>query len=509
MLTSWAACVISSGGSAEQLVAEYRYQLNGRPAQSLTTCVKGLLEYNRLTLEGNEETLAAITALGLSFDQLDSVSAEERIRLIAEAIQEIDNATLKQTLLEKLFGESDATNLFGFFDRFNELSAEAANSAPIVTDEDIDNAQALQIALANLEGETSEYTDFLGGKAAVAITVFADALARLATNAGTPAEVIERALRSGSTAVLAYSAIQAFEAGGIFGEGGPAPGFGGEGGAYFGAPPPFDDYLPAPRRIPGQGGVPDFGGDPGSSSGRPGFNRGDFLGRYYGGGRQDLLQRGYFPQPPGATSPYTVQQGDTLTAIARARGTTIDDLQAGRPQGTDPNLIHPGEQLGVPGLPTVEQVEEQGEAVAEEVEVQITGLHQILLDQAAAAVQQREDAEDAKVNFEAQSIARAVAYMRAGHDASLEQQAEEQAASLASRQLYWLEYEKITAEGVNAANALVRQAGTGAEVTPTLQFGNIGPAINTPIQNFIDADNAAEIVATGMDRLNQQGRGPE
>ena len=56
-------------------------------------------------------------------------------------------------------------------------------------------------------------------------------------------------------------------------------------------------------------------------------------------------------QPPSVARPgqYVVQPGDTLGAIARAYGTTVGALAAinGIP---NPNLIHPGQVLTLPGL---------------------------------------------------------------------------------------------------------------------------------------------------------------
>ena len=54
---------------------------------------------------------------------------------------------------------------------------------------------------------------------------------------------------------------------------------------------------------------------------------------------------------PGVASAYTIQPGDTLSAIAAAFGTDVATLMANNPHITDPNMIQAGGQLNVPGAP--------------------------------------------------------------------------------------------------------------------------------------------------------------
>lgn len=51
---------------------------------------------------------------------------------------------------------------------------------------------------------------------------------------------------------------------------------------------------------------------------------------------------------PGAVKDYTVKAGDTLTAIAKANGTTVDALLKANPQITNPNLIKVGQVIKIP-----------------------------------------------------------------------------------------------------------------------------------------------------------------
>ena len=68
-------------------------------------------------------------------------------------------------------------------------------------------------------------------------------------------------------------------------------------------------------------------------------------------GQQDVGLPG-LPGAPGYTPPipdqYTVQQDDTLSDIAAARGVTVDELAAAN-DIEDPDLIHPGQVLRMPG----------------------------------------------------------------------------------------------------------------------------------------------------------------
>lgn len=52
---------------------------------------------------------------------------------------------------------------------------------------------------------------------------------------------------------------------------------------------------------------------------------------------------------PAAAREVTVQRGDTLWAIARANGVSLQDLIAANPQIADPDLIRPGQTVRLPG----------------------------------------------------------------------------------------------------------------------------------------------------------------
>jgi LysM repeat protein len=55
------------------------------------------------------------------------------------------------------------------------------------------------------------------------------------------------------------------------------------------------------------------------------------------------------PTPPGPPL-YTVQEGDTLGAIAQTYGLSVEDLMAANELG-DPHLLHPGQTLTIPVAP--------------------------------------------------------------------------------------------------------------------------------------------------------------
>jgi LysM repeat protein len=60
----------------------------------------------------------------------------------------------------------------------------------------------------------------------------------------------------------------------------------------------------------------------------------------------DVLILGSGAQPPGATY-YTVQSGDTLSAIAARYGLSLPEIEALNPQIRNPNLIYPGQSVRV------------------------------------------------------------------------------------------------------------------------------------------------------------------
>jgi spore coat assembly protein SafA len=53
--------------------------------------------------------------------------------------------------------------------------------------------------------------------------------------------------------------------------------------------------------------------------------------------------------PPHGGGDYTVRSGDTLSAIAAHHGVSLSALEAANPQIRNPNLIHPGETVHIPG----------------------------------------------------------------------------------------------------------------------------------------------------------------
>ena len=52
---------------------------------------------------------------------------------------------------------------------------------------------------------------------------------------------------------------------------------------------------------------------------------------------------------PAPSSSYTVRSGDTLSGIAARHGVSLSALTAANPQIRNPNLIHPGQKINIPG----------------------------------------------------------------------------------------------------------------------------------------------------------------
>lgn len=55
------------------------------------------------------------------------------------------------------------------------------------------------------------------------------------------------------------------------------------------------------------------------------------------------------PSPSRPAGGYTVVAGDTLSGIAARHGVSLHDLEAANPQISNPNLIHPGQHIVIPG----------------------------------------------------------------------------------------------------------------------------------------------------------------
>ncbi|HEY0179226.1 MAG TPA: LysM peptidoglycan-binding domain-containing protein, partial [Dokdonella sp.] len=50
----------------------------------------------------------------------------------------------------------------------------------------------------------------------------------------------------------------------------------------------------------------------------------------------------------GGGNEYTVQHGDTLSAIAAQHGVSLAALEAANPQIRNPNVIYPGDRIAIP-----------------------------------------------------------------------------------------------------------------------------------------------------------------
>ena len=71
------------------------------------------------------------------------------------------------------------------------------------------------------------------------------------------------------------------------------------------------------------------------------------------GGSAPAPQPSTPPAPAPGTGPaagsYTVRSGDTLSGIAARHGVSLSALTAANPQIRNPNLIHPGQKINIPG----------------------------------------------------------------------------------------------------------------------------------------------------------------
>src|SRR4051794_40532352 len=48
-------------------------------------------------------------------------------------------------------------------------------------------------------------------------------------------------------------------------------------------------------------------------------------------------------------STHTVKSGDTLSAIAKQNGVSVNDIMKANPQISNANMIHPGQEIRLPG----------------------------------------------------------------------------------------------------------------------------------------------------------------
>jgi len=86
------------------------------------------------------------------------------------------------------------------------------------------------------------------------------------------------------------------------------------------------------------------------------------IARRYGTSVEELVRLNALPDPDliragsrlllgwsgGGRGRYIVQPGDTLWAIARRCGSSVEELLRLNPHIQDPDLIHPGDELSLP-----------------------------------------------------------------------------------------------------------------------------------------------------------------
>ena len=113
----------------------------------------------------------------------------------------------------------------------------------------------------------------------------------------------------------------------------------------------------------------------GAAGGKTGFlgGLGSILGGVFG-----------FGQPPATTAPqsYTIQSGDTLSAIAAQYGVSVQDIMNANPSITDPNVIYAGNTITIPTMGTgqqgTQQTGQQGTQQTGQQGTQQTGQPQIV-----------------------------------------------------------------------------------------------------------------------------------
>ncbi|HET8842354.1 MAG TPA: GH25 family lysozyme, partial [Ktedonobacteraceae bacterium] len=74
------------------------------------------------------------------------------------------------------------------------------------------------------------------------------------------------------------------------------------------------------------------------------------LARYGGADHTSAPPLVSVPPVLSTASDYTVQSGDTMSAIAQRFGISLDELERANPHISNPNLIHPGDVLHIPNV---------------------------------------------------------------------------------------------------------------------------------------------------------------
>jgi len=104
--------------------------------------------------QGMAESVRALDALGLSWQQLKGLAPEKQFSLIADALNNVDDATTKAALAQDVFGRA-GTQLIPMLAEYRDTTAEIRAMGGIISQENIEAAESFKDSMESIKTSTT------------------------------------------------------------------------------------------------------------------------------------------------------------------------------------------------------------------------------------------------------------------------------------------------------------------------------------------------------------------
>ena len=119
--------------------------------------------------EGNAEAASTFMVLGLSVEKLMKMSPEQKFQRIAQAVNAVQNDTMRAGFAMQIFGKG-GTHLLPMIANMDELTAESQKLGLVMSTESAKGAEALHLALLTLGKVAGSITKAIGSALAPELT---------------------------------------------------------------------------------------------------------------------------------------------------------------------------------------------------------------------------------------------------------------------------------------------------------------------------------------------------
>lgn len=156
-------------------------------------------------LEGTKSQVEAFNKLGLSAESLSKLSIDQQFRQIAAALKEVDNATVRATLSQEIFGRG-GKELGGFIkSNIDEATAAYERLGLVLSTEQVAAVDEMGESFELLGKITNGVFDQITAQAAPALTELANTIAELVVDMGG----IEKVAKPMADAIVAAANVMA------------------------------------------------------------------------------------------------------------------------------------------------------------------------------------------------------------------------------------------------------------------------------------------------------------